>query len=175
MRCFISVEIPEELKRTVSPLKKEIHTEGIKPVEDKNMHITLKFLGDVPEEKFGEIESALRKVEFSKFKIKLKGVGVFPNESYIRVVWVGCSDDAHLKDLSEKINDSLSGFFKKEPFSAHLTIARVKRKVDLNEFLDEHKDDEFGEFEVSNFELKSSKLTREGPKYSTVSVFEAKE
>ena len=174
MRCFISINLPEELKSPVSSLKKEINTEGIKPVEDKNLHITLKFLGNVPVEKLGEIEQALRNVEFSKFKIKLKKVGVFPNESYIRVVWIGC-ENSELEDLSDKINESLSGLFKKEPFSAHLTIARVRRKTDLSNFLEKHREDEFGEFEVSNFELKSSKLSKEGPEYSTVAVFQAKE
>jgi len=174
MRCFIAIDVPEELKSAISSLKKEIHLDGIKPVEDKNLHITLKFLGNVSDEKLGEVEKALRNVEFKKFKVKLKGVGVFPNESYIRIVWIGC-ENSELKEFSDEINESLSELSKKEPFSAHLTIARVRRKTDLKKFLDEHKEDEFGEFEVTGFELKSSKLSKEGPEYSTVAVFQAKE
>jgi 2'-5' RNA ligase len=172
LRTFVAIDIPNELKKNISTLKNELNIEGIKLVEDENLHITLKFLGDVESTKLANIEQALRAVKFKKFVIKLRGIGVFPNERYVRVVWIGC-ESHELEGLAENINDALSSYFKQEPFSAHLTIARVKRKIDLSSFLDKHKADEFGEFEVNSFELKSSELRREGPIYTTLAVFQA--
>ncbi len=172
MRSFIAIDVPQELKRNISLLKKDLNFEGIKPVEDENLHITLKFLGDVDSKKLSDVEKALRRVKFKKFKISVRSVGVFPNENYIRVVWVGC-ESKELIELRSYIEDTLADMFKKEQFNAHLTIARVKRKVDLSAFLNAHRNEDFGEFEVDRFELKMSELSREGPKYSTLASFEA--
>ncbi len=172
IRSFIAINIPEELKAKISLLKKDLNIDGIKYVKEENLHITLKFLGDVANTKIAEIEKVLREIKFKNFTVCLHSVGVFPNENYIRIVWVGCESKA-LVELADKINNLLSGMFKKESFSAHLTIARVKRNVDFSEFLNKHKNENFGEFEVSSFELKMSELDREGPNYSTLAEFPA--
>lgn len=172
LRTFIAIDLPDELKKKVSALKSELNLEGIKPVEDEKLHITLKFLGDVKSDKLADIEQLLRGISFSKFNISFHSVGVFPNEDYIRVVWVGC-ESKELSELAERINAALGAIFKLEPFSAHLTIARVKRKIDLSAFLNKHKNDDFGDFEVNNFELKMSQLSRTGSKYSTLAAFSA--
>lgn len=169
---FIAIDLPNEPKEKLFLLNKELTFEGIKPVELGNLHITLKFLGEIDAGSIGGIEQSLREVKFNRFKIKLNGVGVFPNERYIQVVWVGC-ESAELKTLADSIKNALGTMFSKEEFSAHLTIARVKRKVDLSAFLAAHKNEQFGEFEVGAFVLKSSQLSREGPKYSDLAVFNA--
>ena len=174
MRLFLAIALPQQLKEKLMAVKEGLNADGIKPVEDKNLHVTLKFLGEVKFEKLAGLEKLLREIKFPKFMIKLHGVGVFPNSSYVRVVWVGCESE-ELKKLGRSINEVLGSMFPKEEFTPHLTIARVRRKVDLREFLEKHKDEDFGGFECASFVLKSSILSKEGPDYETVAEFEANE
>lgn len=173
LRCFVAIEIPEEAKEQLTALIIGLDMKGIKPVEPKNLHITLKFLGDVSASRLAAVEQRLRGIDFSSFPISLHGVGVFPDERYIRVVWVGC-ESAVLPALARNIEDALAEEFKKSEFTAHLTIARVKQKVNLRDFLERHKNDSFGEFTCNAFELMQSQLTSEGPVYSTLASFVAK-
>lgn len=173
MRLFVAVPLPDELKEMIGRLGREITQDGIKLVEPDKMHITLKFLGEIPEEKVSGIKENLKSVKFRKFACNAKGTGVFPNEDYIRVVWVGCESQGGMEGLAEKVHGALKG--KKERFSSHITIARVKRKVDLKEFLAKHREDGFGDFEVSEFLLMKSELKGEGPEYSTIARFAAED
>ncbi len=173
MRLFVEVPLPEELKERLGKLGKEIEQEGIRLVKPQNMHATLKFLGETPEKKLKDVEQRLHQIKFSGFRCSLKGVGVFPNENYIRVVWVGVESNGQLEELAKDVIGSLHGYGKSEPFSAHITIARVKKRIEIKEFLERHADEELGEFEVKSFQLMQSELSREGPTYSVISTFEA--
>lgn len=173
MRIFVAVPLPDELKERLGRLGKEIEQDGIKPVNPGNMHITLKFLGDTDEKKLGDIEKSLREVSFSRFTCNAKNIGVFPSQEYIRVVWAGAESGNAMESLAEKVNDVLDGYGEKEQFSSHITIARVKRRVELGGFLEKHAKDDFGSFEVSRFELMQSELRKEGPVYSVLASFEA--
>ncbi len=173
LRCFVSVRIPDQLKENILLAGREPNLQGVKLIERDSLHITLKFLGNVKPSMLEGVVSILRAIEFSPFIVKLKGFGVFPSEEYIRVVWIGC-ESRGLYDLDKKINLALADIFRKEEFTAHLTIARVKRKVDLHKFLEQHKNDSFGEFVCSSFELMQSKLTSAGPSYSVLAEFAAK-
>ena len=165
MRVFVAVQIPDEIKEKIVKLGKEIKQEGIVNVKPENMHLTLKFIGDV--EKTDQIIERLGKVRFSKFDCRVHGVGAFPDEKYIRVVWAGIDG---IDALAANVQEALG---KKERFTGHATIARVKRKVDLKDFLEHHHNDEFGEFTVSSFELIQSELGPGGPRYTTIATFEA--
>jgi len=176
LRLFVSVEIPEEIRRKIAALAEELPRDAITPVRPENMHLTLKFIGEVPAKQLADIERRLQTIEFAPFSLSLKGVGVFPSEAYIRVVWVGC-ENKQLSNLAEKIKEALAGIGKKEDrgFSVHLTIARVKRKIDVKGFLAKHKEEEFGTSEVRSFHLMQSELEMgKPPKYTTVEEFEAK-
>jgi 2'-5' RNA ligase len=172
MRLFIAVHVPEELRKKMAAIAKELDREGIRPVKEDNLHITLRFIGEVPDEKASEIEQALRQVKFGNFECTLRGSGVFPNESYVRVVWAGIESGGKLEELSGKVNQALAGFPGDEKFSAHLTLARVKKKTEVRDFLERHGGD-FGSFTVDSFELIQSVLGPDGPKYTTVAVFNA--
>jgi len=173
MRLFVAVPISEELRGKLWDLGKEIDQDGIKRVNAANMHITLKFLGEMPEDAAEKVMGQLKEVEFSSFRCSVKGIGVFPNENYIRVVWAGSESNDQLEILAQKVQACLGG--QKERFSSHITIARVKRKVDIKEFLEKHKDEEFGPLDVSEFHLMKSELKREGPEYSIIGTFGAKD
>jgi len=175
IRLFVSVELPPELREKIALLAKELPADSIKPVAANSMHLTLKFIGEVQLEKLAGIEESLRMVEFTPFDIELIGTGVFPNESYVRVAWVGVRGP-ELDALAKKVEDALPGIGKKEEhgFSAHLTIARVKRKIDVSGFLSRHKGDVFGTVHVDKFHLMQSELEYGAPpKYTVLAEFGA--
>jgi 2'-5' RNA ligase len=175
VRMFVAVEVPQELRERAAALAKDLPQDAITPVKPENMHLTLRFIGEVPSKTLSNIEARLREVEFKKFVVPLRGTGVFPNEDYVRVVWAGC-ESPELKGLAEKVIAALRGIGKEEDrgFSAHLTIARVRKKIDAGDFLGKHSKDEFGSFEVNAFYLMRSEL-KPGvpPKYTVLAAFEA--
>ena len=148
----------------------------VKLVEPQNIHITLKFLGDVQEDKINDIEQIMKDSvkEIEPFTIKLSETGVFPNQNYIRVVWIGIKDAETIETISRSIDERLSQLgFKKEKrgFSAHLTIGRVKtakNKQLLLKAIEDYKDFEFSTQDVNSIKLKKSDLTPKGPIYTTL-------
>lgn len=171
-RLFVAVEVPSEIRHELFEFASQLKQDGVKIVEEENLHITLRFIGEVPAAKLPEITERLKKVKPRKIDCTLKGIGVFPNERYISVVWVGVESDG-LAELAADVIDQLRGIGKEEdrPFSAHLTIARVKKKIDLKDFLEKNKNKEFGKFTASGFTLFESRLTPKGPIYTPVKVF----
>jgi 2'-5' RNA ligase len=173
MRLFVAVKVPEEVAEKVVRLCSELPKDAIKAVKPENMHITLRFIGESNDNELKLIKNRLEKIKFEKFLIKLTGIGVFPNSNYVKVVWVACKSE-ELNSLAERVVEALRGIGKEEKreFSAHLTIARVKQKIDVCGFLQKYQNMEFGEFEVSSFELMESKLEKGGAVYSVAARFE---
>ena len=172
MRLFVAVPIPEEMKIRLGILSEVIEQDGIVPVGADNMHITLRFIGE--SDRADEIEKKLKSISFERFDCELLGLGAFPSADYIKVVWTGIESGNALETLAKKVADRLKGFGGDEKFSAHLTIARVKRKADLKNFLKKHEKDDFGRFTVANFQLIKSELGPQGPKYTILASFDAK-
>jgi len=176
LRCFIAIDVEKTDK--IEKFWKEISGAGadLKMVEMENLHITLKFLGSTDEKKIDEIESVMRKSTkgIQPFVVRLKGVGFFPNERKMRVIWIGIEDEGKLAKVAKDMEEGLVkiGFSREEKeFSPHLTIARVKsqkRKEELLRIIDKYRRFEFGEIEVSNIRLKKSELTPKGPIYTTL-------
>lgn len=174
----MAINLPDELKKSISPIGQELPKFGkVKLVGEQNIHLTLKFLGEVEGEKVKEIVDVLNGTTFEKFKISLRGIGVFPNPKFIRIVWVGVEEGSErVIELQKNIDEALKklGFPKDKQFHPHATIARakfIKDKKGLLDFLRKNKDKEFGSFEASSFELMESKLSREGPEYSIFEKF----
>jgi len=173
-RGFIATDIVAFPK--LLEFEKEINNTGanIKPVEPENVHITLKFLGDTNEDLLEEIHEIIKNVVkgFNPFNIKLEGAGVFPNQNYIKVIWIGIKQWEKLESIAQKIDEHLhdKGFKKeKRKFSAHLTIARVrsaKNKEKLIQIIEKYKDFDFAEIKVDSIKLKKSELTSKGPMYT---------
>ncbi len=180
MRAFIAIPCPGDLRESLVKIQNQIKDLGrIRLVEPENIHLTLKFLGNVDENRIDEIIKCLNKVsKIDGFDISLRGVGVFPKPSYVRVVWVGVGNGGkEIKELHTRIDQELEalGFEREKRFSAHFTIARVKRIEDKKEFikiLNENSKREFGDFYVKGIELMKSELKRTGPVYSLVHRFD---
>jgi len=176
IRGFIAIEIDETSK--IIDFNNEIKkTEAnIKLVESNNMHLTLKFLGDINEESIEKIEEKIKEsVEGIKpFNIELIGTGVFPNKNYIKVIWIGIEKGEKLITIAQKIDERLVNLgFKKEKrkFSPHLTIGRVKSAKDkkkIIQIVEKYNNILFSENIVDTIKLIKSELTPEGPIYSTL-------
>ncbi len=180
IRVFIAVDIPfsQKILEVINELKK-IQLNA-KIVEIENLHLTLKFLGDTDEnliDKIGDIISNVI-IDVPSFEITLEKMGVFPNQKYIKVVWIGVENTEILKKIAEKIDSKLGDLgFEKErrSFSAHLTIARIKspkNKEKLLGLLNKYQETNFQKFKVNKILLKKSVLTPEGPIYTNLKEIE---
>ena len=171
IRTFIAVELPDKFINEIKRIETALNLPGLKLVEPELVHITLKFLGDINEDKVEPITEALSQVECAPFEAVVKDVGVFPKPAYIKVIWLGAEGNFEL--LHSEVERVLSHFkFKKEhSFTPHATLARVKQVRDkalLLERLNELKDVNLGTFNVDSIILKKSTLTPEGPVYETL-------
>ena len=175
-RGFIAVDITAIQK--IIEFEKEIKETGadVKLVEPKNIHITLKFLGDTEEHLIDEIGKIMKDAvkETKPFNIQLKRTGVFPNTNYIKVIWIGIEHGDQVGAIAHKMDEQLAKIgFKKERrgFSPHLTIARVrsaKNKEKLVQAIEKYNDVEFADLQVDSIKLKKSDLTPKGPIYTTL-------
>ncbi|MCM8786271.1 MAG: RNA 2',3'-cyclic phosphodiesterase [Candidatus Omnitrophica bacterium] len=184
MRTFVGIDLPENikesLKEVIDRLKK---IKEAKPVKIENLHITLKFLGEV--EGKGDINKIKEKLEkcaldVDSFDVEVKGIGVFPSEKRVRVLWIGAEDEGYLKKLNEKIEQAMNefGFKKEKDFISHITIARFKSIPNLNfikEISEKYNEFLFGKFRVISFQLFESKLMPEGPIYKVVAEFQLRQ
>jgi 2'-5' RNA ligase len=139
VRSFIAVEMPEAVKKELSRLQTELKqncTDSIaRWVAPQNIHLTLQFLGDVPQSKIGKIKNALVEVSsaHTAFELRLGELGVFPGINRPRVIWVGLDGNLkRLADIQKQIEQLLSGAGfvpENRPFSSHLTLARVREEA----------------------------------------------
>jgi 2'-5' RNA ligase len=181
-RAFVAIDIDEAIRQKLVSAQKRLEATGadLKLVEPPNIHITMKFLGEVPDEKISTVAEALRKAVAStvQFDVNVRGIGVFPNLHYIRVVWAGIAEGHdEIISVQRGIDQELQplGFPKERDFVPHLTIARVKTakaKERLAAFVKEMADAEFGVMRAKAVELKQSTLTQKGPIYSTLGRIE---
>ncbi|MBU1199435.1 MAG: RNA 2',3'-cyclic phosphodiesterase [Nanoarchaeota archaeon] len=178
MRLFIATDISEDVKQEIERIKQPFsEIKGVKPVRKENMHITLKFLGEVKEDYVSKIKNALSKVSFEPFKMSIDKIGYFPNEKQIRVLWIDAVPVEPLAKLKKQIDAVLPEYKDNyTSFSVHLTFARVKYiandedKKKLLEFVTNTKFEK-KEFVVDKFKLYQSTLSLEGPVYEDLASF----
>jgi 2'-5' RNA ligase len=175
MRLFIAIDLPDAILNKLEPLSRS--TPAGRPSAPEQMHLTLFFLGEVPEENVAGIIAALQTIRVTPFSLKLEGVGCFPSPNRPRILWVGISPTPTLHDLKKQIDAALIplGFTPdKKPFHPHLTLARIKNPwvTGIPKFLEEHRSFNSEEFVVDSFHLYSSTLSPAGSLYSKVKGFE---
>jgi len=176
MRLFIAIDLPEEAKENIEKLKQELKgIKGVKPVDRANIHLTLKFLGEVSDGKADEIAKALNQVKFKPFKTFISKTGVFPSEDRIQVLWVDAMPAEPLFELKKQIDEALLMFKDDHAFKNHITFARIKyiaNESDKKKILDILKIPVAKtEFKVNKFRLYKSDLTPKGPVYDVVKEF----
>ena len=170
MRAFIAIDIPFNSK--IGEMQDSIEG-GVKKVERENMHITLKFLGEIEEKILPEIESIVEDCKVEEFTIKLHGIGFFPNERYVKVIWIGIEGYEPVERMARCIDEKLArmGFKRERSYVPHLTVARAKGPVNLKA-LEKFRDFDFGEISVEEVRIKKSTLTPKGPVYEDIAIIQ---
>lgn len=182
MRLFVSIDLPESLEEDIEALQAEFaDAEGLTFTEPGQVHVTLKFLGDVGEERLDALvdalETAVEESGVEPFDATFGDFGVFPDLEYITVVWFGVREGgAEMTLLHDAIEQRVVdlGFDPEDhDFTPHATLARMKHAGDKD--LVEEKvrtlDPDIGTMRVEEIRLKKSELGSNGAEYSTVERF----
>ncbi len=176
MRLFVAIELSEELRNKLYDFESELNdpNDKISWVSSQNIHLTLKFLGDVPQTKVDLIKKEIQNVSLlcQKFYASIKGAGSFPEKGRPNVIWVGvregCEDIVNVFNILEDRLSLLSFEKDKRKYYPHLTLGRVKYIKDITSFSQKivlHKEDLFGKFCVNGISLIKSTLTPKGSIY----------
>jgi 2'-5' RNA ligase len=181
IRSFIAFDLSNDsvVNRIAAAQKMIIQTNAdVKLVEPKNIHVTVRFLGEINPEMVEKVYSAMKNVKYTPFNIQLTGLGVFPTINYPRIVWAGITDGSEqLKRIWEQLEPQLHDLgFAPEPegFTPHLTIARVRsgaNKQRLVDLVERHENYDFGNIRGDCLKLKKSQLSPKGPAYTTLKEY----
>jgi 2'-5' RNA ligase len=181
-RVFCAVELPDvvraRLEDHISRLRKEVPDAAASWSRVENIHLTLKFFGNVEVKRIEKISAAAKRVakQFATFQIGVGGTGVFPRASRPQVLWIGVSDpSAQLSALQEKFENvcAAEGFAKEDrAYRPHLTIARLRKPEAARALADAHLQRTFETVEVKLKELVvfRSELSPKGSKYTVISA-----
>lgn len=175
MRIFVGIKLAEATRESIAselnPFKKianSIRWTGI-----DNIHLTLKFIGEVAEVQVEQIKEALLalKIPVAPFLLKISGFGKYPAGDDLHIFWAGVEDNPYLQILFADIENTLASLGiarETRPFNPHITLGRNKARYNfktLFELLSEKHDLFLAECRVSSFQLFSSHLTPAGPQY----------
>ncbi len=169
-RVFIGFFLPEEVKDKIVEIQKKLPFFKGKKTERKNLHLTLKFLGELSDKEIELVKEKLEEIKFKKKICFIDSIGFF-SKDFIKIIWIHLSN---CEDLQKKIDESLKNFFEPEKrFMSHLTIARVKSVQNKSIFINKLNEICFEKisFEIEEFYLIKSDLKKEGPRYSILKEF----
>jgi 2'-5' RNA ligase len=173
MRVFIALDLPREGINEIERIQELIKKKNLfmgKFTEGENLHLTLKFLGEISDEKIIEVRKRLKDVKFDSFDAELGEVGIFARK-FIRIIWIKLNDAGRLQ---KEIDKKLDGLFEPEfRFMSHITLARVKKVGDKKGLIDYIKNIKVKKikFRVKDFFLKKSELKPEGPVYEDLEEY----
>jgi 2'-5' RNA ligase len=181
IRSFLAFDIENKmvLDRLATAQNQLVGTGAdLKLVEPQNIHITVRFLGNITSAMVEMVFGEMKKIQFTPFTVQIKGLGAFPNSNYSRVIWAGITSGAYqLKNIFNQLEPRLRNLNfapDSKGFNPHLTIARVRsgrNKQQLAKFITENANYEFGAVNTKCLNLKKSNLTPRGPIYSTLREF----
>jgi 2'-5' RNA ligase len=175
MRAFVAVEIQDDnILDSIAKIQSEFKIKA-SPVNKKNMHFTLLFLGEITEEVAANVKKALSTVSFKPIEVRFTHVGAFPNPRSPRVIWIGVDEisSRQLVELASQVEKKLEplGFKSDKPFKAHLTIFRIKNRADdISGMIEKFKKIDLGKYTMTELKFKQSVLTPNGPIYSDLQV-----
>jgi len=176
-RAFIAIDFSEidEVLREIIRVQEEVSKVKFKGklTEPENLHLTLKFLGEIDEDKLEEVKKRLREIKFKEMELKLGSIGTFSIRGNPRIVWIKVEGEG-IWELQKQIDDKLKDLFKpEERFMGHLTVARVKYVGEKKEFNERIKKIGVKEikFKLGEFKLKKSELKPLGPVYTDIEKY----
>ncbi len=174
-RLFVAIDFPPEIKTQIETVCDGLR--DVRWVERDQMHLTLRFIGEIEMDRFKEVKDSLQSVRFEPFTLTLKGVGHFPQQGLPRVLWVGVEASGALKRLARDVERAIVslGFEPdRHPFSAHVTLARLKYPPpagELKRFYERNKRFASDPMTVEAFSLFSSVLSRDGAVYQVEATY----
>jgi 2'-5' RNA ligase len=185
VRLFVALEIPAAVRDNLAAQVAELRELSAKVadkrprwVRPENLHVTLKFIGEVSPTKLEGIRDALSAIRSdAPVEIKFRGLGFFPNEQHPRVLWAGLDASANLPPLAGDIDGALETqgiALERRPFTPHLTLARIEPPglhEKLRAAIQKNGAREFGSFQTREFYLIESKLKPSGAEYTTLASY----
>jgi 2'-5' RNA ligase len=166
-RLFVAIELPESVRQFLVDLDPKI--QGVRWLDAGQMHLTLGFFGNVPEEVDPAFREKLGAIQFRAFFLPIIGAGAFPAKGWPKILWIGVGrGHPHLFQLHKRVNDAaIAAGLEADlrPWHPHITIARCRDVApqSLRSFLKSNVDLDAGLIRVDSFHLYSSKLTPAGP------------
>ncbi|MEE8328986.1 MAG: RNA 2',3'-cyclic phosphodiesterase [Thermodesulfovibrionia bacterium] len=178
MRSFIAIELSETVRSALAELQKELKESraDIRWIKPENIHLTLKFLGNVDERITVETERIIKEIckKYSMFTLEVKGISAFPGMKSPRVLWVGINS----KDVLIKIQKDIDGGTaslgverENRRFTPHLTLGRFRSAMGKENLIDKielHKNESFGLIEAKSISLIRSDLKPAGAQYTKI-------
>jgi RNA 2',3'-cyclic 3'-phosphodiesterase len=181
VRLFVALEVPSAVRENFAALLASLRAVTKEPrwVRAENLHVTLKFLGEVDEGKLDAVRAELGKLRSEQaVTLEFRGLGFFPNEKHPRVFWAGMEVSPNLKTLAGDIEAAMEKLGiprEKREFSPHLTLARFEKPrfpEAMRKAITENAPREFGVLRTNKFHLVQSKLKPSGAEYTTVATLQ---
>lgn len=185
IRAFIAISLPPRIRELVVEVQERFHECGktLSWIKPENVHLTVRFLGNISEEKVPAIGEAIKKgiADTHPFRMEIDEIGVFPNLKYPRVIWLGVEEATHtLIDLENRISDEMEtlGFEREErKFTPHITLGWVKTYKKKNKIIEiiQSQGKIYGaEIAMESVELYRSDLKPTGAVHTVLSRFSLK-
>lgn len=175
-RCFIALELSREAINEIEEMQKLLKKKNLfygRFTEPENLHLTLKFLGELEEGRAEEVRKKLKEIKMKSFEASFGEAGVFINK-YNSILWIKLNGK-QIWDLQSEIDKKLKeiGFAPEERFMSHITIARMKKIPSKSAFLEYIKNIKTKKikFKAGEFILKKSELKEEGPVYTDLEKY----
>lgn len=182
MRTFIAIELPSKIKESLANVQNKLKATGadVKWVEPQNIHLTLKFLGEIDDKKLSRIAEIMNEIveNNNPFDIRISSIGAFPKIDFPRVIWVGVEKgNKETKEIAKALEDKICevGIPKEDrTFSSHITIGRTRSTLNRIKLVQELKNLAIGfekdnlDFSVTKITLFKSTLTPKGPLYEAL-------
>ena len=181
IRAFVAILLPEELVKRLAALQEELQSKlpaaAVRWTRPEQIHLTLKFLGNVEKRRLAELTAALQQAcqAVPALRLRAQGLGFFPPRQPPRVIWIGVHDGSRaLHQLQHLVEEAAGTFTQQKPadvFTGHLTIGRAKnlsrgQAERLADFSEKIKDRVLGEWKAETVELMRSQLSPEGSRHS---------
>lgn len=177
MRLFVGVEIPGDIAAELYPLARGI--KGLDAQTPENMHITLKFIGNVDPGLAAEIDQALFDVRFEPFDLQIQGLNVFASSRKIRIFWAGVKDQPIMRKLAARVESALLTLeecpdMDMRKFTPHITLGRNRdaARATIEQTVADHADLSSRVFTIDRFCLYESHSTHDGPEFRVIAAYD---
>ena len=173
LRCFISLNFPDKMNDKLINIQEQIKKDKLfrgKLTENSNLHLTLKFLGEIDSDKVNEVRKKLNEINFDEINVSFGEIGVFSKQD-IKIIWIKLDGADRLqKEIDNKLKDLFSA---EKRFMSHITLFRVKEIYNKKEFFKhlEKIENDKTTFLINNFYLMQSKIDKTGSVYSEIEKY----